>query len=750
MTVAQRTSPAAAAAAVQAVVELFPGRDSAVISRGVAVAETNAAPVTLKAIVTDVLTWLGMRALVPDVPVPDLPVPSVIESFWLAVRDLQRKYNNQRPATRLTLFDQDPDGAIRGRLNATDFESDPISYTVTATPARGAVAVDADGDFVYTPGAQIAAGGGADSFTVTLDDGARHGLFGLARQTTVKVAITVIPVGTQADPTQVSVVANVSLDGIQSGAPTFNADGTRALVTTYELNSGYTRQNWRVAMIDTIAGTQVGTPTALPGPWLSSMMSADGTRAVITAFDQDATGYTTWVETIDTATGTQIGAAFSLPGQASGTLLTPSGSRALFTTATYDSATGMNSTAAAVIDTATGAQVGPTITLPGLSSTIVSADGTRAVVAAVDQGAAGFTTRVAAIDTATGAQIGTTATFAGYASLQLLSPGGNSALLTTHTYDPVTGPDETQVSVIDTASGAAIGPDFTFAGYADQTPVSADGHRVLMTSATGDTTKIAVIDTATGVQVGSTLTFGAPAWGPRVNSDGSTALITTSVNNGANSLVAILDTATGTQTGATLTLSGDVRIVPPALLSSDGSRAVVLTGVFDYSLFPNSVGFATRVFVVDNGRSTQLGTAVTVPGEALVGMGSILLAADGTRAIITTEDFNGRDTRGQEIYSTQVAVIDTTTGAQIGTTLALTGRLVGADVLSVGGTHALIATDAALAVIDTITGSQTDTLTIAGTRPVFSADHSRALVATVDYNRFTRTYSTQVAVLKVV
>ena len=376
MTVAQRTSPAAAAAAVQAVVELFPGRDSAVISRGVAVAETNAAPVTLKAIVTDVLTWLGMRALVPDVPVPDLPVPSVIESFWLAVRDLQRKYNNQRPATRLTLFDQDPDGAIRGRLNATDFESDPISYTVTATPARGAVAVDADGDFVYTPGAQIAAGGGADSFTVTLDDGARHGLFGLTRQTTVKVAITVIPVGTQADPTQVSVVANVSLDGIQSGAPTFNADGTRALVTTYELNSGYTRQNWRVAMIDTIAGTQVGTPTALPGPWLSSMMSADGTRAVITAFDQDATGYTTWVETIDTATGTQIGAAFNLPGQASGTLLTPSGSRALFTTATYDSATGMNSTAAAVIDTATGAQVGPTITLPGLSSTIVSADGT--------------------------------------------------------------------------------------------------------------------------------------------------------------------------------------------------------------------------------------------------------------------------------------------------------------------------------------------------------------------------------------
>ena len=52
------------------------------------------APVTLKTIVTDWLTWIGLGALAPGVPVPDVPAPPVIESLWLAARNFQRTYGS--------------------------------------------------------------------------------------------------------------------------------------------------------------------------------------------------------------------------------------------------------------------------------------------------------------------------------------------------------------------------------------------------------------------------------------------------------------------------------------------------------------------------------------------------------------------------------------------------------------------------------------------------------------------------------
>jgi protein subunit release factor B len=137
-----------------------------------------------------------------------------------------------------------------------------------------------------------------------------------------------------------------------------------------------------------------------------------------------------------------------------------------------------------------------------------------------------------------------------------------------------------------------------------------------------------------------------------------------------------------------------------------------------------------------------------------------LLSADGTRALIATQvyDYGARLT---DPHSTRVAVIDTTTGRQIGTTLTLPGKLYGAQRLSADGTHILITTSpwntltntgsTKMAVIDTTTGAPAgSTLTIKGetaVEPLFSADGTRALIATTVFSR--TAVATRVGVLRI-
>lgn len=65
-------------------------------------------------------------------------------------------------------------GRVTGTITVTDADLDPLTFTVPVGPTRGAVTLNADGTFGYTPTAAArAAGAGTDSFTVTVDDG--HG-----------------------------------------------------------------------------------------------------------------------------------------------------------------------------------------------------------------------------------------------------------------------------------------------------------------------------------------------------------------------------------------------------------------------------------------------------------------------------------------------------------------------------------------------------------------------------------------------
>lgn len=143
-----------------------------------------AGPVTFQSMVVDVLHWIGLGPVANSVPLPAWPVPPFVESVWLAVREYNYRWNNQRPTARPTLSPQEPDGQVIGSLNAVDFEGDTLTYTVTRGPRSGTVQVDSDGNFVYKPSTSLLSSGGTDTFVVTIDDRTgnpehEYGLLGL-------------------------------------------------------------------------------------------------------------------------------------------------------------------------------------------------------------------------------------------------------------------------------------------------------------------------------------------------------------------------------------------------------------------------------------------------------------------------------------------------------------------------------------------------------------------------------------------
>lgn len=176
----------------------------------------SARPITANSIVTDLLTWVGLRPLAGGIPVPATPVSGLVETLWLAVRQTQYTLNNQRPTAEQTTSGPGPDGVITGSLNAVDFDDTTLAYNVTTGPEHGKVVIDALGDFTYTPGAS----GHADSFSVTIDDTAGnpfhvHGLLGLlgltrATEVTITIAATT-PIG----PASIGLGDLAARDGVE-------------------------------------------------------------------------------------------------------------------------------------------------------------------------------------------------------------------------------------------------------------------------------------------------------------------------------------------------------------------------------------------------------------------------------------------------------------------------------------------------------------------------------------------------------
>jgi hypothetical protein len=545
----------------------------------------------------------------------------------------------------------------------------------------------------------------------------------------------------------VGVAGSVDLAGVPSDT-VVSADGTRAVVVAVDDNWDAGVHTTQVAVMDTATGGQIGTTLVLDGAALNPpVLTADGTRAVITVADYDSV-YGTRVTVLDLATGTQVGTAVALYGGSSKPVLSADGSRALITT--NDGSTSGGAWLS-IIDTSTGALQGASLHFSSAPS-VLSADGSRAVVATphLDDATNTVTTGLAVFDTDTGDQVGATVSFTTTGNqwttgTQMVRTDDTHALFIA--YDA----NATQLAMFDTATGTQVGSTLTLAGRYAEHVLVADGARALVATSLTDpangttSTAVTMIDTATNTQLsaapvllpGTDFVTILARSGILVNGTGAQALITTVEGGGSTAMthVSAIDTMTGAQIGATITLAGEPLRASGAwmapVLSADGIHALItlVDGGDDL----------THVVIVDTVSGTQTGVVASLPGRPDT---SQPITADGSRVLIATTE--GDDING---YSTRLSVVDTATGTLLGTPLTFQGQ-VGSLLLSTDGSRALITsaaayTDAQLIVIDTATGKQVGaTTTFRGgvdDARLLGTDGSRALYSTEAWNPFTYT-----------
>lgn len=415
---------------------------------------------------------------------------------------------------------------------------------------------------------------GISSGAVVTNDGTRT-LIVTDDADATRVVVIDLTTGTQIGTT-------VALTGTPTGNTLLNSDDSRVVISTYTQDSdGFTT---RVTVIDAVTGAQVGATTVLVGGLASAQLSPDGSHALLSGFTRDAnTGvYTTRIAVINLVTGTQKGTTLTFTGELSEVLpVTANANHVLLSLNSYDGRTSTNTLRVRVIDTATGAQIGNGLVLTGhqaLGAALVSSDGSRAVFSTSHTtGTTNTTTSVAVINTATGNQVGTALTFNGYGYMQMSDDGSRVVVATT-------GSDgNTQVAVVNTGPGSAVRTTLPGGVWGEPT-FSADGTRVLVETVVyrvignSFTTRLTVFNTSTGKPVGLAVAVGGRPISTVSTPDGTRAVIlTATVVNVFTSTyrVVAINTTTGRQVGTTLTFSG---AQPPTVeLSADGSKALITT-----------------------------------------------------------------------------------------------------------------------------------------------------------------------------
>jgi hypothetical protein len=670
-------------------------------------------PITAPSVVAGQVTSTGAGD--PSHPVPATPVSSVVDGLWLARREVDRK----------------PAGASVTGHTALAGEPSELSQWQSSDGSRVVYTAGSDADtkvavFDVASGEQV-------GHTVTLSGaGLRTVEFSAdgSRATVTTRIFDVDPASTEISSTNVAVIDTATGGQVGStftlagdGSTMMTADGSRAVITS-RVHSWVTGYTTRVAVIDTLGGVQAGSTMTLAG-YGTAALSTDGSRAVVAAAVSDSA--TTGVVVLDTSTGSQVGATLTVAGSAS-TVLIADGARAVVTSSIYDPVTGSGSTGVTVVDTSTGSQVGATLTVAGSDSTVLNAKGSRAVVTAKPYGSVGGPTSIAVVDTQTGAQVGATVAVTGDGSTAL-NADGSRAVVTANPYDSVHG--STSVTVVDTVTGAQVGATVCVVGNGS-TVLSADGSRAVLTARVLDlityhssSTSWAVIDTGTGDQVGATFTL-AGEGSTILSADGSRAVVAAGAYDSAiygtsTTSWAVIDTADGSQVGATFTRAG----AGSTVLSADGSRAILTTSSSGLGNPADSL----TVAVIDTATGNQVGSNLATPPG---GVQSAVLNGDGSRAVVTIRRYDS----GSFSFSSAVMVIDTATGDQVGSTLTLEGSA--STSLTADGSRAVAITDTLrVAIIDTATGNQVGStldvpgvpLDALGNDMVLSADGARLLIA---------------------
>jgi hypothetical protein len=283
-----------------------------------------------------------------------------------------------------------------------------------------------------------------------------------------------------------------------------------------------------------------------------------------------------------------------------------------------------------------------------------------------------------------------------------LSAGPANTLNVTIDYDTDNNP-VAQVAVVNGATGAQIGTTITIEGTPGTPVYSTDGQHAVITTVYDEfdyksTSHMAVINTDTGALVGELLTFtGDSTFSPPliVTPDASQVLTVGVLYKASLAFARLVDTTTGAWEG--FAIRGYPDGAPQ--LAPDGVHALITSTYYDYDLGD------TYIEVMD----TETGTpaSLSAPPVRVDGLQfrNAIMTADGHAVITTT--FTDSESG---VVSTRVAVVDATTGRQIGTTQRLTGKILDSAPPALDGDRVVFRTTAGVKVtVNTGTGAVSTT-----------------------------------------
>ncbi|MGB8405587.1 MAG: Ig-like domain-containing protein [Mycobacterium sp.] len=572
--------------------------------------------------------------------------------------------------------------------------------------------------------------------------------------------------------------STVSLSGTISTAFPFSAQGDRVVVVAHSTDAS-NNNTARLAVVDLTTGLQVGTTSTFTGDSDDSsvkvQLNAQGTRAVVTVETKGAdANLSTALSVIDTGTGIQLGSTGVFGGQSyGGVQLSADGSRAVLAVANFvvDSATNTvtaNNTVVTVYDLATGTT--STYGQDGIGSARLSADGSRLVVNTGTTNATGsYIGLISTYNTLTGLQVGTGVQLSGLTTYLPPQFAGDQTHVVVGVYSLVSVNGANYISnagtvVIDTSTGKQVGDTVRITGepiFDGSTPVNvqlnAGGSRAVITTISNGVTRIAVVDTATGKQVGKvfsvtgTVQVDSVDMLPVFTADGKTAIVTAFTGSDAKGYtthVAVLSLVTGVQTGKTVNVAGGVDTAdgnwyPVVQLGTSGTRVLITTFAGDYDN-----GFTSRVAMINTLTGAQLGSTRAYTGDWPAWT---QFSDDGNRVLVETDSGWGTS-KARSVLT----LFDAYTGTQMGaaTTYPADGWTWGTfyndgsrlAMTGVSGDDAH-GYSTRITVVDPISGAVIGSpLTIIGNgeSTVFGADNGQMLVTTVTGNDSTG-YTTTVS-----
>lgn len=602
---------------------VFPGLPAHVASNAVAAAPSLPSAPPMASAVVALAAAFSLPSGVNPLNAPHVPAP-FIELAWGLYRRFESVFCNHRPvAGRPEVSTSlNEDGEIVGDLNISDRDHDRLRYRVVdgPDPAKGAVAVNSDGTFTYTPTAEFASTGGTDTFTVVASDKNClhfHGLASLFTPGHGHTAVQTVTVSlSPSDTTTTTPLYGTPVPDNRHGDYLIVSEyGSHAAVVTVDDENKYYVTVLR-------RNGSAGQPIPLTGNAdYGPVVNHDGSLVVVPTTTEDGHHYITVVDTNTNSVARTIDLdALGYDGQSLS--LSKDASKAAIVV--YDDETG--SSAVRVIDTSTGVASDPVL-IEGNLMAIINDDGTKVVVP----------------------------------SNIVVAPGNSNFYLT----------------VIDTTTNTA-GPRIPFT-TSPQVPfarpfVSEDGTRAIGGIQELSTPKkfwAVPINLESGTTTGPFAEAGAPVSDFYLSDDGSRAVRVT--QDGPSRYVTIYDLHTGSAAapidvgtvgvGNSVGISADgTRAAAPGYDSSDGQFKMLVFDTTDntyvaVSLQANAVGRPAlsangdRVYTaaVDTEGNPVLLTIDTTTGtvvktEALSGQpaDSAALTEDGSRVYVLTTHEDGK------------------------------------------------------------------------------------------------------------